>query len=94
MVDFVKQEGKYVRLGPSLLLHPCGGSFSVMPRMVRVSPRRVRPGVRTTLSSPCIRTTLSGIGIGGGIDGASVVAGTGVGKFTDAGAGEGADSGW
>ena len=68
--------------------------------MVRISPR-VRPGMRTSPSSPSSWTTRSGTGVEGGIDGASIAvdvdAGEGAVVGVDTGAsvcsGTGADAG-
>ena len=49
-----------------------------MPRVERASPR-VQPGIRTSSSSPSFRTTQSGIGVKGGIDGVGVTVGEGAG---------------
>ena len=58
-----------------------------MPRVERASPR-VQPDIRKSFSSPSFRTTQSGIGVKGGIDGVGVTVGEGAGGRKAEGADE------
>ena len=86
-MDSCQAKWEVYALGPILAIKPIQRvSSCVMPRMVRVSPR-VWPGMRTSLSNPSSCTTRSEIGVGGDIDGASVVVGAGAGEGAAVGVG-------